>query len=335
MSQKNDDFSAYVSKITNMQQDLHTALEFIDFRNIVRKDSVVFVKPNFTFPRYKEGVTTSPRLLSCLLKILKDRADRVIVGESDGGNKSFSAKEAFEGHDMLDIARDTGAELVNLSDLPRSTVEDNIQGKKVSVQLPNLLLNEVDCVVSVPVLKVHVITGVSLSMKNLWGCYPDTMRCLHHKHLDYKLGLMTKRLNPRMVVIDGTYSLDEHGPMYGTPRETNLILASNNAVVADALGSEIMAIPLKVASHILIAERENLGTTDLTRVRMNSGIDSYRLKFGIKKTLLDRVSVLLFNSEFLAKTVMDSGMTPIIYKAAGRLRTSREQSVALELERHY
>ena len=50
--------------------------------------------------------------------------------------------------------------------------------KKVKVQLPNLLLEEIDCFISVPVLKVHVMTGVTLSIKNLWECHPDTMRGL-------------------------------------------------------------------------------------------------------------------------------------------------------------
>lgn len=32
-------------------------------------------------------------------------------------------------------------------------------GKRVKVQLPNLLLDGIDCFISVPVLKVHVMTA--------------------------------------------------------------------------------------------------------------------------------------------------------------------------------
>ena len=62
--------------------------------------------------------------------------------------------------------------------------------KRVKVQLPKFLLEEIDCFISVPVLKVHVMTEVTLSIKNLWGCYPDTMRCLHHQNFNYKLHLL-------------------------------------------------------------------------------------------------------------------------------------------------
>lgn len=260
-------YLAYVSKIVNLREDLLKALEFIDWRRQVKKDSTVFIKPNFTFPYYKEGVTTSPELLKNLLEIIKHRTDNVILGESNGGNHSFTADDAFKGHNMHKICKELGVDLVNLSELPSVFIHDRIQGKNVKVQLPKLLLEGVDCFISVPVLKVHVMTGVTLSIKNLWGCYPDTMRCLHHKHLSYKLALITKLLKPKIAVIDGTYSLDNHGPMYGKAKKTNLLISSNNPVVADSLGAEIMGIELKRIHHILIAEKEGLGTTNLQQVK--------------------------------------------------------------------
>jgi len=330
-----DEYSAYVSKVTNLKDDLLRGLEFINWREKVKKDSRVFIKPNFTFPYYKEGITTNPELLKNLLEIIKDRADKVIVGESDGGNHSFSADDAFKGHEMHKICKETGVDLVNLSKLPSIFVEDKIQGKKVKVQLPKLLLEEVDCFISVPVLKVHVMTKVSLSIKNLWGCYPDTMRCLHHKHLSYKLALITKLLNPKIVIIDGTYALDSHGPMFGNAKKMDLVLASNNPVVADSLGASIMGIPLNSVHHIVISEKEELGTTNLKEVRMNDDWKKFKMQFYINKTLIDRISVLLFNSETLAKIVMDSQSTPLIYKIAGFLRNSEEKKLANEIRRYY
>ena len=51
------------------------------------------------------------------------------------------------------------------------------------------LLN-VDESISLPVLKVHAATKVSMSIKNLWGCHPDTPRLLNHKNLAEKLTLI-------------------------------------------------------------------------------------------------------------------------------------------------
>ena len=325
------DYRAYISKITDLQDDISRSLEFIEWTNHFSNDSTVFIKPNFTYPFYKEGITTNPKVLRVLLGLLKDRVGRVIVGESNGGNHSFTADRTFIGHGMPEICRETGAELVNLSTIPAETVEGMVQGKTVKVQLPSLLLHDVDCFVSVPVLKVHVMTTVTLSMKNLWGCYPDTMRCLHHKDLSRKLPLITKSVNPQIVLIDGTYALDGHGPMYGTPVETNLLISANNPVVADSLGLAVMEVPVSGVEHIMMAEREGLGTTDLSQVTINSDWKRHSRRFESQKTFLDNFAYILFNSKTCAKIVMDSPMTPLIYGIGTKFRNADEQQVADQL----
>jgi uncharacterized protein (DUF362 family) len=78
-------YSAHVTETkTNPKEDLLSGPEFCDWKNQVKTEATVFIKPDFTFPYYKEGVTTSPELLKTLLEVIKDRADNVIVGESDG-----------------------------------------------------------------------------------------------------------------------------------------------------------------------------------------------------------------------------------------------------------
>lgn len=328
------EYFGHVSKITDLGKDVRTALDQVHWMDQVKPGSTVFVKPNFTFYQYRPGITTTPELLKELLSVLKDRAGRVIVGESDGGNRSFTADQAFQGHDMPQICRDVGAELVNLSTLPAIDVEEKIQGVKVKVQLPKLLLEEVDCFVSAPVLKVHAMTTITLGMKNLWGCYPDTMRCLHHSNLSHKLTLITKKVEPKIVLIDGSYALDNHGPMYGTPKKTDLLVAANNPVVSDALGAALMSIDVRRAEHVMIAEKESLGTTDLSRVNLPANWEQYKIQCQVHRTLLDNMSTLLFKSEFLAKLVMDSPVKPIIYGIAGKFRTEDEQKVVDEIEAH-
>jgi uncharacterized protein (DUF362 family) len=331
-------FSAYLSKVEGkLKYKLLEGLEFIGWKEIIKKDDIVFIKPNFTFPVFRKGVTTNPEVIKSLLELLKDRCARVIVGESDGGNHSFKAEEAFAGHKMVEICRESGAELVNLSTLPSKFVEAEILSKKVKVQLPKILLKEIDCFISLPVLKVHVMTGVSLGLKNLWGCYPDTMRCLHHQDLGRKLTLIAKILNPKITIIDGLYALDGHGPMYGEPVKMDLLLMSDNVVVADALGATIMGIPLKRAKHILVAEKEGIGTTCLEDVKINTDWSRYRREFKIRKTLIDRLSTIPFHSYVVAKLIMDSPFTALVYKIVTLLRTSEEKSVANQLEsyKHY
>ncbi len=329
-------YSAYIDSLGNHSElTLRRALQFINWEKYIGKDSTVFIKPNFTFPYYKKGITTSPWLIKSLLEIIGERTKNIIVGESDGGNHSFTAEDSFKGHGMYEICREKGAKLVNLSSLPCKYVESIIQSKKVGVQLPVLLLEKIDCFISLPVLKVHAMTGVSLSLKNSWGCYPDTMRCLHHQNLSRKLTLMANLLKPKIVVVDGTYALNKHGPMYGEAVKTRLILAANNSVVADTLGAMILGIPLEKIKHLITAKKEGIGTTDLGEVKVNTDWQKYKRDFQIKKTLIDRLSTLLLSSDKLARFVMNSPATPLIYKLASIVRSSEEKEVVNQLGKYY
>lgn len=329
-----DEYLAYISKNEDLKKDIKRGLKFVKWKKEVKKDSKVFVKPNFTYPYYKEGITTSPELIKYLLEILKDRAADVILGESNGGNHSFTADDSFKGHQMNEICRDTGVELVNLSNTKSIFVEEDIFGKRVKVELPELLINKIDSFISVPVLKVHVMTKVTLSMKNLWGCYPDTMRCLHHQNLSRKLTLITKKLNPKLVVMDGIYALDGHGPMYGESKKLDLLLLSNNPVVIDSLGANLMGIPIEKIEHILIAEKEGLGTTKLKDIKLNQDWKEFKMQFNVNKTFIDSLSILLFKSETVAKLVMDSPFTSLIYGIAKNFRNSKEQEVVNDIGRY-
>ncbi|MGQ9628035.1 MAG: DUF362 domain-containing protein [Anaerolineae bacterium] len=330
--QTNNEHRIYIDEIRDDRKSaLRSGLEFIHWHKYIDNNSRVFVKPNFTFPRYSEGVTTSPELLKCLLELLKARAGTVVVGESDGGNNSFKAEEAFTGHNMYQICKEMGAEVVNLSTLPSEIIESRILGKTVKVQLPKLLLEDIDCFISVPVLKVHVMTTISLSLKNSWGCVPDTMRGMHHQNLPYKLALIAKLLKPRIIVVDGTYALDGHGPMYGEPVKRDLVLIADNTVAADALGARLMGFSPQRIKHIAVAEKAGLGSTRIEDMEISQDWQQYRRRCHIERTLIDRISALPFNSDTLAKLIFQSQFTPLIYKVVGVLRTSKEREIASQL----
>src|SRR2546426_10648263 len=202
----------------DLENDLTHAFESLKWKEYVKSDSKVFVKPNFTLPFYKAGVTTTETLLEATLNVLKDRASEVFVGESDGGAASFTAEYSLRNHGIPEICRRTGATMLNLSVGQRKRIREIVNGKVVEVTLPSQLL-EMDESISFPVLKVHAVTQVSLSLKNMWGCHPDGMRLFDHKHLGERLALISKLVRLRFVVVDAIYGLNRRGPMHGDPIE--------------------------------------------------------------------------------------------------------------------
>ena len=128
--------------------------------------------------------------------------------------------------------------------------------------------------------------------------------------------------------------LDLHGPMFGKSVRRNLLLISNNCVAADSLASLLMGIQPEHVGHIKLAEMEGLGVVDPKLMVINRDWRRFRQgSFLSRKTVIDKLSSLPFNSDLAARIIMDSPITPILYGVAGLLRTAEEQEVRNELQK--
>lgn len=142
---------------------------------------------------------------------------------------------------------------MNLCKTKSEIAEIKLGSKKVQVLLPSLLLHDVDVFITIPVPKVHAMTGVSLAFKNQWGCIPDVMRLRNHSDFCEKIVAINKLLNPQIVVHDGTYFLDKNGPMGGEPVRMNLIMVTNDIGTGDFACCKIMGIEPFTIKHFRIA----------------------------------------------------------------------------------
>lgn len=305
------------SSTADRQSELRAAFEYIGLNEELAVRRKVFVKPNFTLPRPVPGVTTSREVLGDTLRLLAEAGAEVFVGESNGGYGSFTAAEAFDGHGLHELCRQTGAQPVDLSKEQLIRLEGSVGDNKIALWLPRFLVDEVDFTVSIPVLKVHAMTTVSLSMKNLWGCYPTNLRLLEHEQLDRKLALIAEAVKARYGIVDALYGLDEHGPMEGKARFLGKFIASNNLVMLDRACARMMGFAPDEILHL----RNLLGLTSKTgelKVVSNEDMSVYNWGFSVRRDFIDSLSFACFHSDLLAKVVFDSPFTRPIYAILGR-----------------
>jgi len=309
--------TAFKHQPETLEADIRAAFERLQWRNYIKSDSRVFVKPNFTLPFFQPGVTTHGSVIEATLAVLKDRASEVLIGEADGGYGSYTAEYALTNHGIPDICRRTGTTMVNISQMERARVTERVNGKLITVTIGKELLN-VDESVSLPVLKVHAVTKVSLSIKNLWGCHPDTLRLLDHKNLEEKLTLIAKSIHLRFALVDGICGLNIHGPMYGTPVKVGVIMLGDNPVATDATACRLMGFDPARIKHIRIAANEGLGPYNIDDIHILEDLSIFQQKFRIEPTFVDRLGALTFKSRLLSKIVFDSALTKTIYRLTGR-----------------
>jgi len=301
----------------DLEEELIDSFEQLNWKEHIKSDSKVFVKPNFTLPFRKPGVTTTETVLEATLGLLKNRASEVFVGESDGGSASFTAESSLRNHGVPEICRRTGATMLNLSEMVRTRISDEINGRTVEVTLPKELV-DVDESISMPVLKVHAVTRVSLSLKNMWGCHPDGMRLFDHTHLAERLALVAKVVHLRFVVVDAIYGLNRRGPMHGDPVKVGAILVGDNPVATDATATRLMGFRAEDVSHIITASKAGLGPYKKADIQVLGDLTQFQQRFYLRSTLVDLLGALTFRSNRLTKLVFDSPVTEQVYALVGR-----------------
>jgi uncharacterized protein (DUF362 family) len=233
-------------------ENILAALEWIGFPAACRPDSRVFVKANLTYPSFRPGVTTSPEFLGLLLEALKQFTSHLFIGDSDsGGYNRFSAETVFQSAGLYAVAKRYGAMVVNLSEGQRRAIRIRRGSRSEALDLPALLTDEIDFLTSVPVPKVHMYTGVSLSIKNLWGCIPSNRDRLRlHPWLEQILPQIVPAVRARFAIVDGKFGLNRSGPLRGDPVELGWFLAADDLFGADRTACDVLQVDWRRITHL-------------------------------------------------------------------------------------
>jgi len=251
-----------VRRITDesMASQLKKSLEAIGYDRIVKPGNKVVIKVNGTHYHYLPGITVNPVLVGDFVKLLKGLGADVIVGEGD--LQRVSADEALKGCGIQDAAEDAGAQVVNF--MKDEMVNVDIKGEYFDFNDYKVPRAFTDCDVfaSMPVFKTHKLTGVTLTLKNHFGCVPDDLRLKYHGSIDQVLADFLLLLKPKLIVMDGRIGLESDGPIAGLPKKLDLVLTGTNGVAADAVACNIMDHDPATVKHIMTAHKRGLGPID-------------------------------------------------------------------------
>jgi uncharacterized protein (DUF362 family) len=292
--------------LNNLDQGYETVIrqgfEWHQMGSRLKRGDSVFIKPNLTFPIYRRGVMTNPECIEAIVRVLKDYTDRISVVEADsGGYNKFDISLVMEKTGIKALEQKYGIQVVNLSRLPKSTLEFQYKGRDIKVPFPTVLMEESDLFITVPVPKIHMNTGVSMSIKNQWGCIPEPSARLDlHPFLEKVLYEINKRLRPAMSIIDGKYGLNRSGPMEGDAVELNWLLMADDLYAADFACCHLMQIdPLDIYYLRHLEKEESL--PNLNDVVFSQDYRSFvKEKFYLRRLWTDYPGLMAFRSPFLA-----------------------------------
>jgi uncharacterized protein (DUF362 family) len=125
--------------------------------------------------------------------------------------------------------------------------------------LPRTVLAS-DFIVSMPKVKTHHWTGVTLSLKNMFGIIPGCRygwpkNVLHWAGTHESILDLCATVRPHFVIADGIVAMEGDGPLNGSPRYFNTILLADDPVAADATLARLMGLSAEKIAHIREAGR--------------------------------------------------------------------------------
>jgi len=250
----------------NLESILYSGLELF---HLDVRGKTVLLKPNLVDYIPGNHINTDPLLVCAAGRVLPPLgAKNVLVGEGPGHQRDtelvllesgFSEELRQQKVPFVDLNRD---ELVRRPLLATYT-------GMTWLWLPRTVL-DADFVVSMPKVKTHHWSGVTLSMKNMFGVVPGAKygwpkNILHWKGIQESILDVCATVPVHFVIADAIVAMEGNGPLNGHPRSLNRIVLADDPVAADATCARLMGLDPTRITHIRIGA-QFLGNASAERI---------------------------------------------------------------------
>ncbi len=224
-------YSYDIKKIEEFVEESFTTFEifekFQDKKKIILKPNLL-TKPNSSV----NVITTNPIVVEGVLKVLlknKIPAERVCI--ADGSSAIHKQMDSiFSQTGYLQLSKSYGVELINLNQT-EYFIKNRIKLSKILIDSPHII--------NIAKLKTHMLTKLTLSIKNLYGLIPGEHKLYYHtKYPDEEsfcdfLTKLYKTIEPDLNILDGIEGMQGNGPGGGELAQTGLLVASDDGFSLD------------------------------------------------------------------------------------------------------
>jgi uncharacterized protein (DUF362 family) len=297
--------SVHIAQGSGPYANTRRALQPIDLSPVHGKR--VLLKPNAgRIATAGSGITTHPEVVAAAIDALREAQAEVVIGESP--IVGVDVQEAFAATGIAAVAGERECPLIDMD--RRRFVEVPLpEGRAIHRLKVCAEVREFDFVVSLPVMKMHMHTGVSLAVKNMKGCLwrrskvdlhmlPPVEGC-DHKPIDVAIADMSSALRPQLAIVDGTVGMEGLGPSAGQAKPLDVVLAGTDAFAADAVACQLMGTRAEDIPHLHIGADRGYGVIDLNGVTVTP--DNWREWVSPFSTPPENLTI-----EFPNTVVMDS-----------------------------
>jgi uncharacterized protein (DUF362 family) len=236
---------------------------------VIPPNSRILIKPNLTAEEnlWEKGILTGPLFIQALVEeVQKAKPSEIIIAEAIA--IGLNTKKAFVANGYEEVARSTGARLLDLYDGEFEEIKTPEGGLLKSVRVSKIVLRA-DFFINAPVLKTHFASTLTAAMKNLKGTTTyDEKKRFHYLGLNKAVAELNAVLKPHLIVVDGLIAMEGDGPVAGTPVGLNLLMAGTDAVAVDTVAARIMDIDPSEVLSLCLAQSMGYGVWDEREIKI-------------------------------------------------------------------
>jgi uncharacterized protein (DUF362 family) len=214
----------------------------------------VVLKPNLVDYIPGSAINTHPVLVAAAAECFRRLgANKVVVAEGPGHQRDTQLVLSESGYER--ILRDNGIRFIDLNRDELVQVDLRASYSKMKrLWLPKTVV-QADFLVSMPKVKTHHWSGLTLSMKNMFGVVPGSRygwpkNILHWSGIQQSILDICSTLPVHFVIADAIMAMEGNGPLNGMPRPLGSIVLADDPVAADATCARLMGLEPGHVVHI-------------------------------------------------------------------------------------
>jgi uncharacterized protein (DUF362 family) len=244
------------------------------FECVEWEGSMVLIKPNVVKPvKSGSGIVTDARLIEAVTKLVLQKGPRdVVIGEGSSVGYDFpdrvDSMHCMQAAGVLEVAEKFGVKVLDLN-----------RDKRVEVKVPHAFVMdtfaiaktawEADIILSLPVIKTHVRTGITCGLKNMKGVLPgEEKKRTHQCGLDRAIVDLNRVVKPKITIVDGIIGAQGTNFDEADRVPLNLIFAGNDVVAVDAVCAAVAGFDVGEILHLQLAAEARLGIADLNLIEV-------------------------------------------------------------------
>lgn len=250
------DTIAIARTFDGIEEAAHRVIEQIGgMASVLKGTKTAILKPNFVAGRGAEtGSTTSFALLKAVAEEVQACGAEPVLCEMPG--TEFDREATYTILGVEQFCQQHGIRILRIDPEGNEQAWVPVQptgAKKLRrFHIPRIL-NEA-CLINLPVLKTHVVSTMTLGMKNPMGILPrPDRRSMHTFGIDQSIVDMNLGIKPDLTIIDGSVGQDGEGPLYGDRADLQVLVAGHDSLAVDLVCCQLVGVKPRDIPHLKLA----------------------------------------------------------------------------------